>query len=317
MKKAIFFNMFRNGDLFVVREFTRSLVYQLPEYNWYYAHGNHPNSLADMPYKYLPMPHFHEVCASVGCTSHEMSDILPKYKPLEPNEVLRNWSVDSPLYINTWAGCFHGSVFPRMTYPNMHDLLQIWKNISILLYQKTNTLTTFDKNIIEYFPKVNHLYFDSSLITYAHKKINGYSKKWLIANGKSMSGQSQLNSEILNQVIINLAVQNKDIVFICTEKFPHDLNNIYFTTDLFVKSFDLPEISVFSQFCDVIIGKNSGPFTYCHTHSNILDNTKTFISFSNLERDNLLYNISDKKCSFFHSNATEYSDVLSILNNYL
>lgn len=317
MKNAILFNMFRNGDLFVVREFTRTLVNQLTEYTWYYAHGNHPNSLIDMPYTYIPMPHFHEVCLSVGCTQHETSSMLPKYKPLVANEVIRYLSPDSPLYINTWAGCFHGNVFPHMTYPNMHDLLQIWQNIAYMIYQKTKKLVHFDNELTNYFPKINLDFYDKQIINYAIKKFDNYSHKWLIANGNSLSGQSQLDSLVLNDAIQHIASSNSNVAFICTKKFSSNLDNIYFTEDLFLKMFDLPEIGIFSSECDVIVGKNSGPFTYTHTYNNIMDNHKVFVSFSNLERDNLLYNINNKNCKFIYSNKIAYEDIIEIFSKIL
>ena len=42
---------------------------------------------------------------------------------------------------------------------------------------------------------------------------------------------------------------------------------------------DLNEISYLSTFCDVIIGKESGPFAFCTIKDNLMNENKTFINF--------------------------------------
>jgi hypothetical protein len=317
MTRAVFFNMFRNGDLFVVREFVRSMIQQMPQYEWYYAHGNHPESLSDLPCVYIPIPHFHEVCASVGCTSHEVSELLPVYKPLMANEIIRQLSAESNLYINTWAGCWHGHVFPTGTYPNMNDLMVMWNLIGDLVYKKTKDVVTFPLKPLDYFPIVDKKLCDTRKVDEAIEILSGYKKIVLVANGNALSGQSKLHSHHLNNVIIKMSEHYPEVAFVLTQKISCNISNIFFTDDFFAKKFDLIDISAFSQFCDVIVGKNSGPFTYAHTQQNVLDANKTFVSFSNLSRDNLLHDIKDAKCTFVHSSTESHDEVLSILRDII
>jgi len=317
MTNGIFFNMFRNGDLFVVREFVRNVIRQIPQYNWHYAHGNHKDSLIDLPCMYIPMPHFYEVCESVGCKSHDISDLIPKYKPLHPGEPVRFLSNNSPLYINTWAGCWHGSKFPLGCYPNMHNLLDIWGAISEILFQKTGNIVSFNNSIVDYFPTVDYSFFNTEVVNQAVVKINGFDKKILIANGRSLSGQSQLDVNVLNNVIADLSNKYPYIAFITTTNINTNNQNIFCTDTLFQKDFDLLEISYLSTFCDVIVGKNSGPFTYAHTKTNIMNDSKIFVSFSNLARDNLLYDVSTAKCQFIHSSELDSNKVTSVLYDIL
>lgn len=317
MNNGIFFNMFRNGDLFVVREFARTMINQIPQLNWYYAHGNHKDSLKDLPCKYIPMPHFYEVCDSVGCKHHEVSDLLPKYKPLNPGEPVRFFSSNSPLYVNTWAGCWHGVKFPLGCYPNMHDLLSIWKSIGEIVNQKTGYNVDFHDDIVSYFPSINYSFFDKTLVETASKSILQFDKKILFANGRSMSGQSKLDVNVLNAVIIQMSHDFPNIAFIVTDNLGIKRDNIFSTSQLFEKAFDLPEISYLSTFCDIIVGKNSGPFTYAHVKPNVMNENKTFVSFSNLARDNLLYDISQVECNFIHSTTLNKDDVAKVLYDIL
>lgn len=317
MSHGIFFNMFRNGDLFVVREFVRSMIHQIPQLNWYYAHGNHKDSLKDLPCQYIPMPHFYEVCDSVGCKHHDVSELIPKYKPLNPGEPVRFLSSNSPLYINTWAGCWHGTKFPLGCYPNMHDLLSIWKSTSEIVNQKTGYNVQFNDDIVDYFPSIDYDMFDKSLVENANSLMSQFDRRILFANGRSMSGQSRLDVHVLNTVITQLSQKFPRIAFVVTDDFGLTQDNVFSTNRLFEKHFDLPEISYLSTFCDVIVGKNSGPFTYAHVKSNVMNKDKTFVSFSNLMRDNLLYDISNVRCRFIHSSALDSDDVAKILYDIL
>jgi hypothetical protein len=316
MSKGVFFNMFRNGDLFIVREFVREMISFFPEYTWHYAHGNHINSLIDLPCQYEPMPHFHEVCNSVQCKGHEVSSLLPKFKPLLPNESVRKFSSESNLYINTWTGVYHGYFFPAGNYANMHELVSIWNHIGDLVYRHTGRKHFYTKKITEYFPTVDESKFDSSKV-YNFVSSNQYKqfeKHVLMANGNSLSGQSKLPS--MNHALVMLAKQNPDVAFIATSKFDRTMNNIFFTDDIFQTDFDLPLISILSSYCDVIVGKNSGPYTYANTKKNVSDPTKTFVSFSNHARDNLLYQ-SGCNCTFIHEDTDDENRVIEIVRDII
>ena len=316
MNNAIFFNMFRNGDLFIVREFVRDMITFFPEYQWHYAHGNHRNSLIDLPCKYQSMPHFHEVCQSVHCKGHEISDILPKFKPLLPQEPIRKLSPESNLYINTWTGVYHGYFFPAGHYANMHELVSIWNHIGDLIFKYTGRKNFYDKQLIEYFPTIDESKFDSQKITdfVNSNSYKQFEKHVLIANGDSLSNQSQLKS--LNHAVVMLAKQNPDVAFIVTSKFDRNMHNLFFTNDIFQAEYDLPLISILSSHCNIIVGKNSGPYSYANTKKNVTDPSKTFISFSNAARDNLLFQ-SGCHCKFVHDDTNDENRVTKIVHDII
>lgn len=304
MKTGIFFNMFRNGDLFIVREFVREIIVSCPEYKWHYAHGNHPDSLIDLPCQYISMPHHPDVCRSSGCAEHTLSELLPRHKMLLPQETIRKMSPESNLYINTWTGSYHGHFFPVGHYANMHELIQIWKHIGQKLSPIINKTLFFEKSLIEYFPKIEEKTFDKDVAENFIRSIReqGYQHIILWANGDSLSNQSKLPS--LNHPLVMMAKEFPKIAMIATSPFERTMNNLFFTNDIFGKKFDLPQISVLSSYCDIIVGKNSGPYSYANTHKNVSDKEKTFVSFSNAARDNLLFE-ANVPCSFFHSDTTD------------
>ena len=70
---------------------------------------------------------------------------------------------------------------------------------------------------------------------------------------------------------------------------------------------DLNEISYLSTHCDLIVGKNSGPFIYCLTQQNINNPAKRFISFNNVLVDNLLYNLPTRCTYTQHTNFDSHN----------
>ena len=76
-------------------------------------------------------------------------------------------------------------------------------------------------------------------------------------------------------------------MFYVTQAFPTDLNNIVDANTLVAdktKS-NLNEISYISRFCDIIVGRGSGPFCFTHVKENLYDENKTYIAFGNTERE--------------------------------
>jgi hypothetical protein len=125
---------------------------------------------------------------------------------------------------------------------------------------------------------------------------------------------------------INLISQkNPSTTFVCTQKIPTNNihGNVFFTDDIFVNVIggDLNEIGYLSTFCKIIIGKSSGPFTFCHIKENIMRDDCVFYCITDRQSDNLLYNFFDSKSRNYHFIGKEEQIVEftidSILNNRL
>ena len=91
----------------------------------------------------------------------------------------------------------------------------------------------------------------------------------------------------MNPIIINLAIKYPSCNFYVTHAFPTDLKNIIDCNTIIsekIKS-NLNEISYISTFCDIIVGRGSGPFCFTHVKENLYNKNKTYISTGNTEKE--------------------------------
>lgn len=140
-----------------------------------------------------------------------------------------------------------------------------------------------------------------------------YKKCVLISNGEVMSRQSY-NFDF-SPIIIELANNYPDYLFLITKNFDHNKENIVYTGSLTNKTPDLLHISYFSKLSEVLIGRASSPYTYFMTKENIFDKYKTIISFNNTRNEGVFYeNLSPK---FIWSNNYNLENVYSTIKNNL
>lgn len=286
--KLVFFQHCHNGDLFVSREFVKQIKTQLLDADLEYYHKNSPRVLLDL-----------------GITQ----------KPLNQEFSIREKFIKFPegLAINTWVGAYDPKITPEPPHYyslgiSLDVLYQIWGYI----FSEINT--GFQKNLIlkninEYLPEIDFEKFHVQKITehvYKHT-----SKKILICNGEPKSKQSFRES--FSDIIEALAEKLKNQEIICTEKFTTSRNNIYFTQDIIgLSGSDLAEISYLSQHCDLIIGRNSGPFVYCLTKTNLMNKNKTFISFNHTQEDQFPLG-SDYLARYIFSNNYQKDNMLNLI----
>jgi hypothetical protein len=285
--KIIFYNHYHRGDLMTHRGFLIDLKLLLPSVKFEYLHFNHPKLTKDLD---IPL---------VG-------------NPRDIDEKIKFFKQDNVLYINTWIGAWpdvmklHGGL-------NMFSLWNQWKEIYQYISNNINIVIAVNKNPEYYLPSIKFNSYDTSAVD-QYLKESKNSLKVLLCNGPPKSKQSfNYNME---SFITDLAKTYNDIHFICTEKFNTVQKNILFTDDIIneqdvcknrapwedriVNICDLPEISYLSEHCQIIVGKNSGPFVFCETKNNFFDTDKTFISFNvswkmgTVDSESMSYNIPIK-----------------------
>jgi len=255
MKNIVFFNHFNRGDLFANSEFVKQIVKELPNVNFEYMHYQPSNITDTLGIKYTGQP----------------IDSLNKKTTI--------YKQGDTLYVNTWAAsnwdifCKHGGV-------NLDTLTDLWGKIfkAINKFFKSNLKIKGKK---DYLSKPDYSIIDDDI----KKSIDSFfessnTKKILICNGTPQSGQSFLYSI---EDFIKEYFDNNNYTFIFTEKnVSLNHKNVTFTNDIFTPTSqsDLFEISYLSKFCDIIIGRNSGPYTYSETYYNYMDKNKTFICFN-------------------------------------
>jgi hypothetical protein len=221
-----------------------------------YAHGNHASIIADLDVKHLTL------------------DQIPDIDRM--TRVAENKETDTT-YINTWVGCWQGTLFPFGEHINFIRLHSIWREY----FKHLNLQFIEDPNY--YLPKIN---FDKFDVTPADAWYDdqGHRPTILICNGPANSGQSRASD--LTQCITELSKILPDVNLVVTHRVAAQGTNIYFTDDIFtgIES-DLNQIAYLAKGADIIVGKNSGPFSYCQNAHNLMNDTITFVNLSLLPTD--------------------------------
>jgi hypothetical protein len=107
------------------------------------------------------------------------------------------------------------------------------------------------------------------------------------------------------------------VAFVCTSRFDNTFgaSNLYFTDDIFadVQGGDINEIACLSTHCEMIVGKNSGPFMFAHVKENVMDPNKAFFSLSHRPSDSYAHNVSGFSCRYYHYSGENSGSVAGFL----
>lgn len=274
MNKIVFFNHYHRGDLHTSKEFVRQVVNELKDFEFGYLHNNPSKLLSDLNIKTLGNPMHLERANAV-------------YKD------------GDTLYINTWVGS-QWDVFCKNGGINMLTLYEQWGKLFNAINKLTGSSLKLKDKKEDYLPTINK---DVLFLDGINEYLKVTKKRVLICNNVPNSNQSFQSD--MEEFIIPLAESNPDIDFICTDEIYTDLPNVLYTNQIIRCSdgVDLQEISYLSKFCDVIVGKNSGPFVFCETYDNYMDESKKFVSFNAKHKDyddikETMSNGLDIKCSY-------------------
>jgi len=305
MKRINFYNFFHNGDMFVSKEFIRQIVTELSDFEFGYYHLNHPKTTKDLGIEYLGRPSLQE-----------------NAKFVEDGDTLN---------INSWIGAYHPVHTRELPHfwnggINYVCLYNTWEYIFSKINSYFGTDLKVKESVNDYVPTINYELFNvSDYDNFLEERSE--TKKILFSNGKAMSGQSFF--EDMSSIITYFAAKYSQHDFICTTKFNTELENIFFTDDIYKqeeelininvpwndrvsKVCDLNEISYLSRKCDLIVGKNSGPFIYCMTKENFNTENKCIISFNKDMEDSLGYGV-DLECEYIFSNIFEYKSIVETI----
>lgn len=231
---------------------------------------------------------------------------------LPPNYYELFFELNSILYINVWLWPYINN---SEEYKKSGVTLKTNYKIFEEIYQKINLHFNTNlklKPIEKYIPCIDFSKVNCSTVeNYIQKD---QSKKVLISNGPCLSGQSIHNDDMF-EFIIELANQYKNITFIPTQKFDSSLDNIKFTDDITqIKGCDLNQIGYLSTFCNLIIGKNSGPFCFSTINQNLNDPNKTFYAFGQNSTDWFCTGI-DTKANHIFQTSTQLKDIHKDIEN--
>lgn len=256
-KKIAFFNQFHNGDCFVGKGYVTAIVKALPGVEFEYYHLNHPDIVKDLPVTYRPLeelPHITHMTRIAESDSKET------------------------LYINTWVGCWQGALFPYGEHINNQRLHAIWTK-----YFDYLGLRIGDQS--EYLPTIDFKAYDiKAAYDFVQQSLLTNEKIVIFCNGSANSGQSRVSD--FGSVIARLAKEFPNKRFLLTSAIDGlSAPNIYLANEVLPSKSNLNQIAYISQFSELIVGKNSGPFTWCQFKNNLLDSQRTFFNFSVLPTD--------------------------------
>lgn len=257
INNIVFFNQYHNGDCFVGKGWVRNIMQQLPDINFKYAHKNHADIIKDL-----------------GCEHVALKDIP------EIDRMVRIAQSDDTLYINTWCGAFQGELFGYHQHSNyiiQHRMYEMYcEQLTTILGRRVTQST----NPHDYLPEIdfNQYNVDGTLdFLSRHGRIN------LFCNGPANSGQSSVGD--LSFTIDYLCREFPQEIFVATHDVGLKHDNLYYTADIFKLDSDLNQIAFLSQRASLIVGKNSGPYSYCQFKRNMERDDVTFFCFGKLLTD--------------------------------
>jgi hypothetical protein len=276
----MFYNQYGAGDLFETRRFVQEIINLFPGLSYMFAHAKGEEVLKDLPIIYVPI---------TSENSHLFLERTGSYVHVETR------------FINTWIGRDSQYVLPNVgcvveqSFRMFNDILRIFS----------------DKQLpgvpYDYVPNIDYSFYKTDWITNVAS-----GKKVLICNGPVQSCQAE-NFDF-TPVINFLAHNFQNVTFYITSNMEIKYNNVVFTGDLIKKNgFDLNEVALLSSYCDVIVGRKSGPFCFCGTKDNWENPNKTFISFTYGKEASSFVSNQVTKAKKVWSPSTNLSEIESII----
>lgn len=211
--------------------------------------------------------------------------------------------------INTWLG--QGG----MRYTNVVNAGCSFENHMELTKDICNHVGVSVNEIEEYLPSVEfqNLPNFERVNTLMSEYRSKFRKIVLISNGDVHSMQS--HNFDFHPIITQLSHEFSDVLFICTKSVDCVNPNMINVDSITQILPDLLYISQISTFCDVIIGRASGPYCFSQIKENLLDDNKTFIAFSYNINEGKFY--SNLKSKFVWSNNFDSQNISKIIKENL
>lgn len=296
MIKIVFYNRWHNGDLFLSKSYMQRLIQTLSpsgSFEFSFAHSNNLKLLSDL---------------GIETISLNETDIIPV------DDFKTVTKIEDTIYINTWVGAYKGFFWQNNVHSSIHIINIMWFSIFYTLKSLIGVEILhgpeeklFPKDGV---PSTDWSKFDIDPAKKFLENIKA-NKIILFSNGLCRSRQTiNSNIDLMQNAINFLALNNPDCTFICTHKIEisNEIKNVYFTDDIFsdVVGGDINEIAFLSTFCDIIVGKPSGPQIYCNVQDNI-NRPCIFFTISDRQSDDYLYNLYDMQAArlFFVGKSEE------------
>lgn len=298
-KKIVFFNYYHNGDIHVSRGFVRQIMNKIHEIDstvqFAYGHRNDPALLSDIPNLV-----FDPVALSVVKNDH--ANLL---------------IVGDTIYVNTWYAQQHFKYMNRYGL-TIDSLYAAFDDTCKSIWGFSLTEISSDPSV--FFPLIDYNHFQ---IQQAKIWLDSHpGKKVFVSNGAVLSDQAHNFS--LTSIIDKISRKHTDKIFILSNKDGHPGSaNIVHSSDIIKKNGnDLNENSFISTYCDVIIGKASGSFTFAMTQENLFQREAKFLALCNLVpihpnkfwMNDLLRDIVHYKAQIIVNNDSDSNQIANLID---
>lgn len=279
MNNVKIYNHFHNGDIFFSRIMTNLLS---DKFNIEFFHNLKSPLFSDLP----------NITETTG---------IPIFFPVHENPIFTSNENDVEL-INNWIGQYQNRYIRIVNYGCSFE------NHFKLASEVCNKIGFNPTIDYKYLPKINSELVPNVL--QINKKIEkfkiNFDKLILICNGNVHSGQSS-NFDFTNFIV---EVSNKfpKFLFLITQQINVKLDNVIDTNSITNTIPDLIQIGHISKYCDVIIGRASGPYCFSQNYDNLIDDNKVFCCFCSIKEESYLW--QDAKSKVFWSNDYSESNIL-------
>ena len=278
INKIVFYNRWHNGDIFSGKSYLREIIKSLPDIEFVYAHVSHHKVMADLE------------------ASHATDSILPQ--EIIDRQQMKYLIEGNILYLNTWVGAYFDVMLPSEPHGN-YAMFHRMYNIMYKIINQTlaREVLILHPNPLNYVAETD---FGPYITKPADDFVNQFSQhnRHLICNGYVRATQS--GQGLMEGIIDNLADTVPNDIFICTAKYASTKRNVFFTDDIFQLENDINEIAYLSLFCSTIVGKNSGPYMFCHLKPNFNNFHKCFVSLSHRPADSYPVYELGFGCNYLH-----------------
>jgi hypothetical protein len=266
--RICFYNHFHNGDLFANREFIKWAA-EAWKNQCCYIHVNNSKIYADLPVDPISLP-----------------DIL-KPNSCHYEKIIQT---DDTIYVNTWIGCYMAwaskddvIVTDPITGLNWITYYKMWMHICNKLNELLGTNVKLPNNVEEFVGNPQSEFYVTK--SFLETKIDLGQRNVLVSNGPALSGQSFQNHN-MESWLTDLVQKYLHVQWIFTHPTSLIAPNVFYTSMIFDNRVcDLNEIGELSKYCEIIIGRNSGPFLFCNTRHTLYDVKKTFIATGRVRGD--------------------------------
>ena len=275
INNIIFFNHFHNGDIHLSKNLINHIIDAFPNIKCHYSHGCSNRLLLDKPN--VPIIN----------TAHG------QLNPHLPGILYAN----NTLFVNTWVGCDNGKFLANgCIYPSLYEMFNYYCTVLNI-----NPLGPIEN----YIPTIDFSYYNVETIN-NHFNSTSANKNIFIVNGNCYSGQDTNNFDFTT--LIRTLAENKPNYnfYISNNNFNLDKPaNVFLTDDIIDKDIignNLNENAYITKFCDIIIGRPTGAYTYSLNKQNfkekktyicLIDRNYSFNGFDQIITDSEFKIISD------------------------